>query len=115
MNKQCLRIILFFIILQPGSVFAGEDCFAAYQSDLEKEAGAKVTSVYDAWGNNMANMIKSGHKSGIVIDSAGDYADGKIHVDGLGNVVVDKNANVGPIINQSEINNTTVIMNRKRY
>lgn len=95
---------------------ADEDPFAAYHSDIRKEADAKVISVYDAWSNNMTERIRNGYSDGIVIDEEGDYAGGKVHADGLGNVVVDKDAIVGPIINNTDVNNTTIIMNpKKRY
>ena len=69
----------------------------------------KTTEIYEAWGTNMAELIESGHKEGIVIDTE-NYSNGKVHADGVGNIVVDKNANTGTIINNSEIKNSTVII-----
>lgn len=40
----------------------------------------------------------------------------RVKVDGLGNVTVDQGANVGPIINQTDINNSNIlIQNNKRF
>lgn len=89
-----------------------EDLFADYYKDTRKSADARVTNVYSAWGENMANLIKQNHRDGVVIDGKGEYADGKIHADGVGNVIVDKNANVGPVINKTEIKNSTVVIKR---
>lgn len=70
----------------------------------------------DAWGNNMAHRIKRGYSDGVVVDGEGEYAGGKVKVDGLGNVTVDQGANVGPIINQTDINNSNIIIqNNKRF
>lgn len=109
--------ILLFVVVQtvfPLAANAEEDIFADYNKDMSKPADANVVGVYDAWGNNMAHRIKNGYSEGVVIDGAGDYADGKVHVDGMGNVVIDKNANVGPVINQTDLNNSTVIIQQKK-
>ncbi len=87
-----------------------EDIFAEYNKTIQKPADAKVTNVYDSWGENMANMIESGYRDGVVIESQGSYANGKIRVDGVGNVLVDKNANVGTIINKMGIDNSNIVI-----
>lgn len=115
--KRYLCIMIFVLLSSTAvSVSAEEDPLAEYQQEINKPADADVINVYDAWGNNMVHRIKRGYADGVVVDGAGEYADGKVKVDGLGNVAIDKGANVGPVINQTEINNSNVIIqNNKRY
>ena len=89
---------------------AAEDIFSDYYRDTRKPAEANATNVYNAWGENMANLIESGARDGVVVDGAGDYAGGKIKVDGVGNIIVEKNANVGPVINKTKIKDSTIII-----
>ena len=71
--------------------------------------------MYSAWGNNMGNLIKHGRKRGVVIDGEGDYAGGKIHADGLGNVEVKPGARInGPIINKVDTKNTTIVIQKAK-
>ncbi len=114
MNKLFYILCGVLFAFSPLPVQAEDDPYAEYLSDIRKEADAQVKSVYNAWGNNMAYRISNGLADGIVIEGEGDYADGKIHADGVGNVVIDKDAIVGPIINRTDISNTTVIMNPNR-
>ncbi|SDG04986.1 hypothetical protein [Desulfovibrio legallii] len=114
MKHILLYIAIIFKILAAQPVAAEEDIFADYNKDMSKPADANVMGVYDAWGNNMAHRIKNGYSDGVVIDGPGSYADGAVRADGLGNVVIDKNANVGPVINQTDINNSTVIIQQKK-
>ena len=93
----------------PYFAYAEENPHAEYMYDIRTPANAKTTEIYEAWGTNMAELIESGHKEGIVIDTE-NYSNGKVHADGVGNIVVDKNANTGTIINNSEIKNSTVII-----
>lgn len=86
-----------------------KDIFADYNTDMRKHADAKAENVYNAWGDNMANLIQSGYRDGVVIEGEGSYKDGKIRADGAGNVVVDKFTNVGSIVNKPKFQNTTVI------
>ena len=117
-----IQAAVLFCVLCPflSTAIAEEDLFGEYRADMRKDADAKDTNVYKAYGENMANLIESGRKEGIVITGEGEWADGKVHADGAGNVVVDKDANVkGPIINKTKIENTTVIIkdssNRSKY
>ena len=89
-----------------------KDIFADYNADLRKTADAKVNNVYNAWGDNMAKLIESGYRDGIVVEGPGTYGNGHVHVDGAGNVVVDKHANVGTIVNKSKFQNTNVIIKK---
>lgn len=117
MNPRPICVPVFFLLLCGAMpVFAEEDPLASYQEDINKAADADTVTVYDAWGNNMAHRIKRGYADGVVVDGSGEYANGKVHVDGLGNVTVEKGANVGPIINQTDIANSNVIIqNSKRF
>lgn len=92
---------------------ADEDLFGDYRKDLAKDAEAKSVNVYNAWGDNMANLIESGAREGVVIDGSGSYAGGKIKSDSVGNVQIDRYANVGPVINKTTLNNTLLIMQNK--
>ncbi len=97
---------------------ADEDIFAEYKTDMQRPAESNTTNVYKAWGDNMAVHIENGIKDGIVVNRAGSYAGGKVHSDGVGNVTVDPGANVGPIINDTEIRNSPVIFrgnDRNKY
>lgn len=107
-------IVFAAIIFLHGYVFAEEDIFADYNKSVQKPADAKANNVYQAWGENMANMINSGYRDGVVVDGEGSYAGGKVRADGVGNVVVDKNANVGPVINRTDVNNSTIIIQPKQ-
>lgn len=110
--------IMTFVLMccYAGSASAEEDPLAEYQQEINKPADANTINIYDAWGNNMAHRIKNGYAEGVVVDGEGEYAGGKVRVDGLGNVTVDKGANVGPIINQTDINNSNIIIqNNKRF
>lgn len=104
-----------FIIICSGLFFSSpvyaedEDIFADYTKDMRKNAKSNATNVYNAYGDNMANMIESGYRDGVVVKGEGSYAGGKVKADGVGNVFVDKHANVGPVINKSKIQNSTVI------
>lgn len=112
MNKYVVCTAVLFSLLSPvASPANDEDPFGDYLHDINKPAEANAINVYQAWGNNMAHRIKNGYSDGIVIDGPGEYANGAIKVDGLGNVVVDEDAIVGPIINNTELRNTTVITN----
>lgn len=97
-----------------------DDIFSEYNSAIQKHADAQNTNVYSAWGNNMSNLGEHGRKKNVlVIKGEGDYANGKVHADGLGNVLVKQGAKInGPIINKTDLKNTTVIIqdstNRKR-
>lgn len=115
--RYCQLLFLILTMLVGSSAMAmDEDPMAEYTRDINKPADANTNNVYNAWADNMAHRIKNGYADGVVIDGEGDYADGKIHADGLGNVYVDKNANVGPIINQTEIDNSNIIIqNRRRF
>lgn len=113
-----MRYIFIFTVIALASFFscamahADENIFGDYNKDIQKPAEANATNVYNAWGDNMANLIESGYRDGVVIDGEGEYAGGKVRADGVGNVVVDKNANIGPIINKTEIKDSTVIIKR---
>ena len=84
------------------TVYAEENPHLDYMADINTPANAKTNSLYEAWGENMSELIESGRREGIIIDNE-NYTDGKVHVDGVGNIVVDKNANTGAIVNNSEI------------
>ncbi|WP_206214262.1 hypothetical protein [Desulfovibrio sp. ZJ369] len=115
-NLFKMAIVVVFSLIGTGVSVAEEDIFADYKNDMRKPAESRATNVYKAWGDNMAAHIEKGVKSGIVIDGAGSYGGGKVRADGVGNVTVDKGANVGPIINKTEIKNSPVIIrNRDRF
>lgn len=81
------------------------------QANLLKMPDPQATNMYSAWGANMANMIEHGVKEGVVVKKEGEYADGKIKVDGVGNVAVEDGARVnGPIINMMEIESGTTVI-----
>ena len=103
-------IVCFFVVLCPLANAEDEDIFADYNKAMRKTAESNTTNVYNAYGDNMANMIESGYRDGIVVKGSGSFAGGKVKADGLGNVFVDKHANVGPVINKSKIQNSTVIL-----
>lgn len=109
-------LFFFFIILFSNSntSFADDDkdIFSDYHTDIQKPADAKATNVYNAWGDNMAKLIESGYRDGVVIDGPGEYAGGKVYADGAGNVIVRKDAHVGPIINKPKFENTNIIIKR---
>jgi len=114
--KYIPMTLLAFMMMPPSVSVAQEDIFADYKNDMRKPAESRAANVYRAWGDNMAVHIEKGVKDGIVIDGAGSYAGGKVNADGVGNVTVDKGANVGPIINKTEIKNSPVIIrNRDRF
>lgn len=120
MNKSkvfCFLVICMGLISFPPPLMAEEDIFADYNKSIQKPADAKTTNVYEAWGENIANMINSGYRDGVVVDGPGDYGNGKIRADGVGNVLIDKNANVGPVINQTDVKNSTIVIqqNKKRW
>ena len=96
-------VIIYFLLLllAANTVYAEPDLFGEYNAAIRKKADAKTVNVYNAWGNNMANMIEEGIKDGIVIDGTSNK--------GLGNVYINKNANVGTVINNTNIQGTTVI------
>lgn len=98
------------------SIHADEDIFKDYNTSINKPAEANSTNVYSAWAENMANLIGHGRKKGIVINGEGDYAGGKVHADGVGNVVVNRGARItGPIINKTEIKNSAVVIKQDSY
>ncbi|MBQ7607345.1 MAG: hypothetical protein IJU76_05185 [Desulfovibrionaceae bacterium] len=115
MCKRILPLILsaFFLSLSAGLVYAEDekDLFADYYADIRKSADAKTANVYNAWGENMSHLIESGLRSGTVVTGEGNYAGGKVRADGVGNINVDKYANVGPIINKTKVENSSVIVN----
>ena len=109
MNKIIIYFILIALFLSARTVYAEENPHLDYMADINTPANAKTNSLYEAWGENMSELIESGRREGIIIDNE-NYTDGKVHVDGVGNIVVDKNANTGAIVNNSEIKNSTIIM-----
>lgn len=90
-----------------------KDIFADYNADINKHADAKASSVYNAWGENMANMIQSGYRDGVVINGAGSYAGGKVQANGVGNINVARGANMGPIINNTKLDGSTIVFTGK--
>lgn len=104
------------LLLSANPVFAEDekDIFADYNADIRKSADAKASNVYNAWGENMANLISSGLRDGIVVDGAGSYANGKVQADGVGNINVAKGANVGTLINKTTLKNS-IISNQKKW
>ena len=105
-------VAVFAVAVSAAHASADEDIFADYNAAMQKPAEANATNVYNAWGDNMANMIESGYRDGVVIRGEGEYAGGKVHADGVGNVVVDRHANVGPIVNKPKIENSTVVIKK---
>jgi len=98
-----------FIFLLVNTISAEENPHSDYMVDINTPANSNTNSLYEAWGENMSELIESGRKEGIIIDNE-NYSGGKVHVDGVGNIVVDKNANTGAIVNNSEIKNSTIII-----
>ena len=106
------RILLFTLVI----LFAGvshaappaPDLFAGYSKEINSEADAKAVNVYNAWANNMKNLIKKGAKDGIVVDKAADTD--QYTSDGLGNVTVKEGAKVGTIIVDIPIEDSTIII-----
>ena len=107
-----LTIFLVIFLAENFSYAENIDMFGDYYKSIRGKADAKVVNVYSVWGDNMANLIERGSRDGIVIKGEGDYAGGKIHSDGLGNVTIDKHANVGPVINKPKIKDSTVIIKK---
>ncbi|MDD6181081.1 MAG: hypothetical protein PUB01_03280 [Desulfovibrionaceae bacterium] len=79
-----------------------------YLRDLNKPAEAHATKVADAWSDNMAYRIEHGMADGVVVD--GKTNKKGVIADGVGNIVIKKGAKVGPVINNTKINNSTVII-----
>lgn len=81
------------------------------QTEMQKMPEAHTTASYRAYGKNIANLAERRATRGIaVIDGPGEYADGQVKVDGVGNVVVAEGARNIQIFNQMELEDTTVIM-----
>ena len=57
----------------------------------------------------MSSLIQNGMRDGVVIDGAGSYANGRIRADGVGNINVQRGANVGSIINKTDLNNSILV------
>lgn len=108
--RMAVATVFFLISVNPA--MADEDIFSDYNAAIQKPAEANAVNVYNAYSDNLANMIEHGFRDGVVIDGAGSYAGGKVHADGVGNVQVDRGANVGPIINQTQMKNSTVIIKK---
>lgn len=105
-----MRTASFLLILLVGTPVMADE-FSDYNKDIMGEARAKVTNIYDAWGNNMVYNIQRGVKEGIVVDGPMDTPE--IQADGLGNIVIKEGANVGTVINRPDASNTTIFIQKK--
>lgn len=108
--KTVSYVMLFSFSLFNAPVYAAEDLFKAHKKAMSKEGKATTTSVYGAWGKNMGNMIKQGMRTGVVVEN-GASSSKDVIADGVGNIKVEKGARVrGPIINNTDLSNSTVIV-----
>ena len=111
MNRQTIIfLILLGLFVANTPCNAAEDLFADYKKSLQKPAEAHAVEIYNAWSENLTNMIESGYTDGVVIEGEGKYKNGKVEANKFGVVEVDKYANVGPIINKSTFKNSTIIV-----
>lgn len=111
-------ILLFFSTLLVASpcYAAPPDLFGDYNRAINSQAEARTNELHSAWGENMAHNITNKRKNGIVVTGPADNE--LYHSDGLGNVTIKKGANVGTVINKTEANNSTIIIQQnqnKRY
>lgn len=102
--------VIFCLLPAVPAQAADDDLFKDYNAAIQKPAEANATNVYNAYADNLANMIESGYRDGVVIKGEGSYAGGKVHADGVGNIMVGRGANVGPIVNQTKLQNSTVVI-----
>ena len=88
---------------------AGDDLgMTDYLRDINKSADAHAVKVSEAWAENMAYRINHGMADGVVVDGKTDK--NGVLADGVGNIIVREGANVGPIINKTDISNSNVIV-----
>lgn len=105
-----MRTASFLLFLLVGTPVMADE-FSDYNKDIMGEARAKVTNIYDAWGNNMVYNIQRGVKDGIVVDEPMNTPE--IQADGLGNIIIKEGANVGTVINRPDASNTTIFIQKK--
>lgn len=110
--KQHIILFVFFLFFGVHVAYADDLELNAYARDINSPADANAVRMYDAWAENLGYRIEHGLSDGIVVDEekeTDDYVS-----DGVGNVIVKDGANVGPIINQTDLSNTTVIIRNNR-
>lgn len=108
-HKLC---IIIFCLLCAGICHAAPpapDLFGEYNKQINYEADAKATAIYDAWSNNMENLIRNRIKEGIIVEGVADTE--KYSSDGVGNITIKEGAEVGTIINKTNTENSTIIIN----
>ena len=84
------------------------DLFSEYNKQINSEADAKSIEIYNAWADNMENLIEHKKRKGIVVH--GKEETDKYSSDGLGNIIIKEGANIGTIINKTDIEDSTVIL-----
>lgn len=86
-----------------------QDLFSDYNKQINSEADAKSINVYDAWANNIENLIRTKHKKGIIVEEA--IETDQYISDGLGNITIKEGADVGTVINKTNTENSTIVIN----
>lgn len=110
--KKYIILFVLFLLPAPHVAYSNDNLgFGAYMRDINTPAAADAVNMHDAWSENTAARIEDGTADGIVIDIERDTD--QYTSDGVGNVIVKDGANVGPIINKTDLSNTVVII--KRY
>ena len=87
------------------------DLFADYNKSIQSEADAKNINMLKAWSSNIENLVKSKHKKGIVVN--GECDNELYSSDALGNITIKEGADVGVIINNTTIDDSNVIINKR--
>ena len=106
-------IVFLLVIIMPSYMChaapPAPDLFAGYNKQIHSEADAKNTNIYDAWSNNMENLIRNKIKKGIIVEGAADTD--QYRSDGIGNITIKNGAKIGTIINKTTTEDSTIIIN----
>ncbi len=107
-------MFIYFIafILFVETAFADENIFNEYTKDIHTDAEVKLTRKHSARADNLRYRIKHNLSKGMIIKN-----DAESGYESLFGITIEKNANTGPIVMDTEIgNNTTIIIeNDKKY
>ena len=110
--KKHIILLAFLMFFGVYTAFASEDELGleGYSKDINSPADANATNIYNAWSENMAYRIENDISEGIIIETNKNTED--YISDGVGNVIIKEGANVGPIINKTDLSDAIVIIKK---
>ena len=100
-------LIAVMLLSIPSLSIANQDLFSEYNKDIKSDAQAHATNVKSAHAKNTTYRVKNKLTKGIVISNTPEN-----NFNGFGNVEIEKGANVGNVIIETNLgkNNNIIFM-----